>query len=65
MTLVKYAYGQPLAPSIRGQMAVYLAGADPRCAGIDHGIVSAGGMCPVCKLSLGDYMRALDSVVWP
>ena len=61
----RYNGGQPIAPSVRGQMAIYLAGADPRCAGIDHGTISNNGTCPVCHLSLADYVRALDVVVWP
>lgn len=57
--------GQPLAPSVRGQIAVYLAGADTRCYSMDHAAIVEGGFCPHCRLTLGDYVRALDVVTWP
>lgn len=56
---------QPLAPSVRGQIAVYLAGADPRCHSIDHAATVEGGVCPSCHMSLRDYVSALDVVTWP
>jgi hypothetical protein len=62
----------PLSPSVRGQMAVYMAHADFRCPGSTiHGVdvhanaMAASTPCPLCKRELGDYVRALDVVAWP
>lgn len=62
----------PVSPSIRGTMAVYMANADFRCPGtpingvdIHARAMETNTACPLCKLTLGDYVRALDVVVWP
>ena len=58
--------GVPLAPSVRGQMAVYMANADWRCGALAHALATDKGLpCPNCRLTVGDYVRALDCVVWP
>ena len=57
--------GRPLSPSVLGQVAVYLSGADPRCGMEAHRTIMDGGVCPACHLSLTDYRNALESVEWP
>lgn len=60
------ATGVHLAPSLRGLMAVAMANADFRCGCLAHAeAMDKGYPCPSCHLALGDYVRALDVVVWP
>ena len=60
------AVGVPVAPSLRGVMAHYMALADFRCGYGGHADAMAHGrVCPGCYLTLGDYVRALDVVTWP
>jgi hypothetical protein len=58
--------GVPLAPSLRGVMGHYMAIADFRCGYPGHADAMAhDALCPGCRLTLGDYVRALDVVTWP
>lgn len=55
----------PVAPSIRGQMASYMALADPRCSWPEHDELIRTGHCMKCHKEIGEYVRALDVVTWP
>jgi len=49
---------RPIQPSIRTEMARYLAVADAtaRCGHDEHVLVAQGLQCPKCHLTLTDYL---------
>ena len=57
--------GRPIQPSVRRVIAEYLAETDGtvRC-GSDRHSAATTGTCPVCLLSVGDYL-AVTPTHWP
>jgi hypothetical protein len=56
---------RPIQPSLRRQLATFLALSDPRCmADAEHNAIERGHICPKCHLGIHDYERAIPRD-WP
>lgn len=54
----------PIQPSIRNEIARFLAGSDPRCGHDDHKHVAAGFACKFCRREVADYLT-VTPMWWP
>ena len=54
----------PIQPTVRTEVAKFLAGSDPRCGHDDHKHIIAGYSCRFCKRDIHDYL-AVAPMWWP